>query len=139
MGNWRVVQIEGSCETEDVDPLRRYLAVGFEDPRWGPLHCGGIAGLPNWASEEIDVCGNLGERDYTVEDVRDVLLKLSGIAPSLQAKIHCGGDYEDTGCVATVSLHDGHAVIGEPEIDTVGSPSPEQMRRQLMAQLTGQR
>ena len=67
MGDWKAVQIEGTCGTEDVNALRRYLGVGFEDERWGPLHNGGMAGLPNWAAEKISACGNLGERGFSID------------------------------------------------------------------------
>lgn len=139
MGDWRAVQIEGTCGAEDVVALRKHLAVGFEDERWGPLHNGGISGLPNWADAEIDACGNLGERGYTEECVRDELLKMSAIAPSLDVKVHCGGEDEDVECVATVTLSSGQADVGEPEVDSVATASPEQMRANMMSQLFGGR
>jgi len=135
MGNWRTVQIEGTCAATDIAALRQYLAAGCEDPRWGPLHCGGACGLPNWADEEINVCGNLGERGFTPEDLRDELLKLCGVAPSLAVDVHCGGDYEDTKCVATVHLERGRSVVLDPQIEAVGQPSPEQIEQQVMAML----
>ena len=139
MGNWRTVQIEGTCDAADVPALKEYLAVDFSDPRWGPLHNGGMGGLPNWAAEKIEACGNLGERDYTVENVRDELLKMSGVAPSLFARIHCGGDNESTTCVATVTISRGYAVTHEPKVEEVSTPSADQVRANMMAQLSGRR
>lgn len=139
MGNWRAVQIEGTCDAGEVAALKQYLAVDFDDHRWGPLHNGGAGGLPNWAAEKIDACGNLGERDYSVEAVRDELLKMCGVAPSLCVRVHCGGDHEDTACIATASISRGYAVVLKPGIETVDTPSADQVRASIMAQLSGRR
>ena len=131
MGNWRTVRIIGTCNADEVAPLREEL-MSYERIRrlpvsqWGDFHCGpltisnGIMGLGDWTGERIDAHGNLFERDYSVEEVAWQLTELAKVAPSLAVKVHCGGDYEDTRCVATITLQDGAATIGEPEVKDVG-------------------
>ena len=45
MGNWRRVQVIGTCSVGDADIIRVRLNVGFTSPMWSPLCCGGIVGL----------------------------------------------------------------------------------------------
>lgn len=116
MGNWRTVHIQGTCDAAEVPALRAAI-------RWGEsmegFHCltdtGGVMGLNGWAAETIDAQGNLAERGYSVQQVADTLATLSKVAPSLRVKVHCGGDYEDTKVVATITLADGLVVVGPPE------------------------
>lgn len=121
MGNWRTVNIEGTCGVEDVPALREYLRAEFEDEqRWGCLHDGGMCGLGNWARMRIGAIGNLAERDYSPKDVADELRKIRElIAPSLRCKVHCGGDYEDLACVATVLCGDDGVTVAKPEVESV--------------------
>jgi hypothetical protein len=133
------VKIVGTCAPDDVEKLKPRLGWSddFED-----FHClrnGGVCGLPNWAREKIDVVGNLAERDFDVDDIRDTLLDLADAAPSLEVKVHVGGDYEAAECVATVTLEAGGSTIGPPEIEEVPAISEEQMRGGLLAQLSGRR
>ena len=136
MGNWRTVQIIGTCSSKDVPNLREHLTV---DNDYSNFHClsstGGICGLPNWAREHFDVIGNLAERDYSPEDVAEQLEKMVQDVPSLTVKVHCGGDYEDKKCVATVTVADGKVTIGDPEIEEVPEISQEQMKANLYSAL----
>lgn len=101
------------------------------------FHClmnGGICGLPNWAAEQIDVVGNLAERNYGPDAVAAALTTLKTVAPSLRVKVHCGGDYEDPDCVATVTLADT-ASVGPPEVTYVGAISHRQLLENTQAHI----
>lgn len=135
MGNWRRVQIIGICSNDDVPKLREALDPGKDYQNFHCLVCGGVAGLPNWADEKIDVVGNLAERDYDPRDIADQLLKLSVIAPSLRVKIHCGDDYEKPKCIKTVELYEGDVSLKEPEIETVRDISQIQLAQGLRQQM----
>ncbi len=88
-----------------------------------------------WAAKTIDASGNLAERDYSVESVAKTLEDLAKVVPSLAVKVHCGGDYEDKTCINTITLADGKATIGKPEVETIAGVSDETMRRNMMAAL----
>ena len=54
------------------------------------------------------------------------------VAPSMLLKVHCGGEYESDGCVATISVGEGLVVVGKPEVVSVAGPSDEQMLGNLV-------
>lgn len=136
MGNWMKIKIEGSCEAKDVASLEKALDSGkdFEN-----LHClsstRGPLSLPMWAAKEINVVGNLAERDYTVEDVANQLKRLAEVAPSLKVKIHCGGEFESPDCIATITLKGGEASIGEPEIEVIDKQADTATYAETLASL----
>lgn len=132
MGNWTRVKIVGSCASEHVAALMEYLSADFMDDRWGCLHNGGLAGLPNWSGEMIEAVGNLGERDFTALDIRDELEKIAKIAPSLVMQVHVGADYERENCVHTIHLLDGKAKIVNPGITTIPEISKEHIEQAFM-------
>jgi hypothetical protein len=137
MGDWRRVQIVGTCGAQDVPKLRAHLAKDFTEDGWGCLHSGGICGLPNWGRENIDVIGNLGERDYTPQSVGEELARIvEAVAPSLNVRVYVGEEYEGDKCVATVSLGEDGAVVGPPEIENVPPISEDQLRASMMAQFS---
>jgi hypothetical protein len=121
MGNWRRVQIVGTCDAKDVPSLREALTVGRNFENFLCLSStGGICGLPNWAAENIDVVGNLAERGYDEESVEEALVTLKVIAPSLAVRIHVGGENESADCIATVVLANGETrILPVPDIDSV--------------------
>lgn len=140
MGNWRRVQIIGTCDESDVRPLRVALDPGRDYSNFHPLVCGGICGLPNWAKPEIAVVGNLAERGYDADSVAETLTDLAKTAPSLRVKVHCGSDYEDAPCTATVTLgEDGVAIVGPPEVEAIPDLDEGQMHRNMLAQLSQHR
>jgi len=140
MGNWRRVQIIGTCDSADVPKLREALKPTDDYSNWHCLMNGGLCGLPPWASEQINVVGNLAERDYTPHSVAETLLKLLGIAPSLDVKVHCGGDYESDTCINTVTARSAPLVaVLEPEVATIPEISADQMNGNLFEQLTRSR
>jgi hypothetical protein len=121
MGNWTTVSMRGTLAAEHVAAVREHITA---KPDYSNFHCltgsiAGLAGLGMWAKEEIHADGNLAERDYGADSVAEVLRELVVIAPSLDLKVHVGGDYESTTTVATVTAKDGVVVIGPPEVDTV--------------------
>lgn len=121
MGNWRRVQIVGTCDSTEVAALHK--ATTFDRNKLDSFHCllggVGLAGLPNWAAKDIDAVGNLAERGYSFEDVRDTLQDLAKVAPSLNVTVHCGGDYEDDTCLVSVVLLHGKARIEPARIDKI--------------------
>jgi hypothetical protein len=135
MGNWRTVQIVGTCDRADVPGLRAQLERDPDGENFHPLVVnGGLFGLPNWAAERISAVGNLAERNYDVSDVARTIERLAIAAPSLAVKVHCGGDYEAPEVVATITLSGGVATIGPPEIATLPEISEEQIMGQFFIQ-----
>lgn len=128
MGNWRSVNIVGTCDAAEVEKLKAACLFDFDKPgegKWDSWHClswsprPSLCGLNDWVSERISAIGNLAERDYSVEDVAATLLKLVAVAPSLKIKVHCGGDYEDKKCINTIIVAGGIVTVGAPEVETL--------------------
>ena len=125
--------------------LRSWLAYsydGLDHPgleHFGPLSFNperpGLCGLGDWPAERVDRCGNLAERDYSVEDVAEELRRLVHIAPSMLLKVHCGGEYESEECVATISVGEGVVAVGGPEQPNVAGPPEGQMMGNLFQNL----
>lgn len=145
MGNWRTVNIAGSVEPADVPALRARLTYdlhGGDFRSFGPLSFDpstpGLAGLGDWVSPQISACGNLAERDYSVADVATVLAELATLAPSLRLKVHCGGDWESTTCVATITVGSGGVAVGPPEVAEVAAAGEGQVMARFAGYLTGQ-
>lgn len=143
MGNWRTVNVTGTMSEADAQALRAHLTYDFGDTatfdRFGPLSFSrkspSLCGLNDWPRETVNACGNLAERDYSVEDVADELRKLVHIAPSMLLKIHCGGEYESDDCIATISVGEGIVAVGKPEQAKVAGPSEAQMLGNFFANL----
>ena len=148
MGNWRRVQIVGTCDDEDVDALKGALdwsgnlsKIDVGDERWkvlGPLSSGGgLAGLPNWAQRSFSVVGNCFERDYSVDSIANHLETLAKVAPSLEVMVHCGADWEKEGCIATVRLKNGKAKKLKPKVKIIPEISESQMEGAMLRVLYG--
>lgn len=143
MGNWRTVQIVGTCDAKEVDALRAACAYSYDDPdTMGNFHClsfnptrPGLCGLGSWPGESMDASGNLAERNYGVEDVAETLRELVKVAPSLEVKVHCGGDYEGSECIATVTASNGSVEIGDPEVERVRGASDDEIEGRLLRNL----
>lgn len=141
MGDWRTVQIVGTCAASEVEALRKAIDPGAD---YENHHClngsdRSIAGLRNWGAEKINAHGNLAERNYDPDDVARQLEKLAIVAPSLAVKVHCGGNYEDKTCVATVILQDGKAVIGSPEVKRIAEFAEDDLERRVLQALLNAR
>ena len=146
MGNWRTVQMTGTMSPDHAAKLRDLLDwrdYGYADHE---PPCGtdclsfssvmpGLAGLGAWPAAEVNRCGNLHERDYSVEDVATALRALVHEAPSMLLKVHCGGDWESQECVATISVGEGLVVVGKPERETIEGPPAAQIQENLMRNL----
>jgi len=140
MGNWRFVNIEGTCDLSDVPALRASLTV---DRDYTDMHAlsntGGLAGLPDWSGERISAQGNLAERGYDEECVLECLEGIAKKAPSLAVRIHMGGDNEGRECVATVTLVGGKATVGKPGVETLADAPDSQVMDNMRTQMTRQR
>ena len=140
MGDWMTVQIKGTCAPEEVAALRKAVDAG---PDYANFHClcGGLGvfGLPNWARPNIDVAGNCAERNYNAESVAETLAQIAKAVPSLAVKVHCGGAYESKECVATVTLANGKATIGPPEIERLEEFSDDDIEARFLKVLLNPR
>jgi hypothetical protein len=137
MGNWRSVHIEGTCSAEDLPALRHAVCIGDD---WNRFHClchsfGSLCGLNDWTGTEIDAVGNLAERGYSVEAVAEQLKELVKVAPSLTLRVHCGGDYEDRKCVATIVVENGEVRTEPPQIETLREMGEGAMRANFIGAL----
>lgn len=139
MGIWTTVNIVGTCDRSEVSALRAAIDPGRNYENFHCLSCGGLAGLNNWASEIINAAGNLAERDYDAESVRETLEELAKKVPSLKVKVHVGRAGESLECVNTVTLDAGKAVMGPPEIQTLQEKSQEASRANFLWQMSGRR
>lgn len=135
MGNWTTVNIKGTIAPEHVQAVRKHFAKDFMDEGWGCLHGGGICGLPNLGTENINAAGNLGERDYGAEDVAKECNKVLAFAPSFDVVVHVGEDYESLEVAATVKKVDGKYQVVAPEVKTIEPISQEMMQANLFKQL----
>lgn len=125
MGDWMTVTINGTIDPADAPAAIAFVEIGQDWSRFHPLCFTGISlcGLGRWIPRDggdINVVGNLSERNYGAEAVAETLGELVAVAPSLSVKVHCGGPYEDKKCTATVTCHEGVVTIGDPEVETVG-------------------
>lgn len=138
MGNWTTVHISGMCDKKDLPALKKAIDKGND---YENFHClcntGGLCGIGDWVNEDISVVGNLAERDYGQDDIKDKLQDLAKIAPSLTLKVHVGGDYESLDCVATVVCAEGEVNINSPEINKLPSIPQGQIHGNLMMALMG--
>jgi hypothetical protein len=122
---WRLV---GRIGRADAPAAVGFVELGPDPGNWDAFHClcwpgPSLCGLGRWVpyvGGVVHAVGNLAERDYGVEDVAETLRRMVLIAPSLDVKVHCGGECEDPTCVATISARDGRVTVGPPEIEQVG-------------------
>ena len=137
MGNWRTVNMIGTCAANELDALRAACAV--DENSYKNFHClstgSGLCGLGNWPAEEISAIGNLAERDYSVEAVASQLRELVKVAPSLSLTVHCGDDYESKTCVATIRVENGNVVVDAPEVRQLMAIPEGQMQANLLKAL----
>ena len=146
MGNWRTCNIAGTMSAEHAATLREALDYGDYTASIDAMPPGvdclafssahpGLCGLGAWPAETMNRCGNLHERDYSVQDVAKALEALVRIAPSMLLLVHCGGDWESDVCVATIHVGEGLVAIGTPMVEKVTGPSESQMLGNLATNL----
>lgn len=139
MGNWRTVNLRGTMAAGDVEKANEFLDPGEDYRNWTCLSfTTGLAGLGRWPAEVINANGNLSERDYSPEDVAETLRELVRVAPSLDLKVHCGGDYEATDYIATVTVAAGIVTLGEPEVSKVKSVDEDAVLGRLFKAMRGE-
>lgn len=144
MGNWRTVHIDGSIDESQVKAARDACLYDWDfdaqdnDDLPHALSYGktpSLCGLHEWPASRINVVGNLYERDYGVDSVAEALRHVAKAAPSLRVKVHCGGEYESTNCVATITVSDGEVTVGEPEVSEIPGINQDVMMGRLFAAL----
>jgi hypothetical protein len=139
MGNWMRVEISGTCAEAEVEALKRvvrYEIMDDGDQHFGPLSSGGgLLGLSLWPATRFHDVGNCAERDYTAQDVAADLEFLANTAPSLCATVHCGADYESPRCEATVTLAEGKATVGPPEVEALPEINDDAIRGRVLKHL----
>lgn len=138
MGNWMTVSLRGTLSAADLDAAHEFVHCKDDYSNFHPL-CAvqGLAGLGQWAAEEIYADGNLSERGYGTDDIAATLREMVKVAPSLALKVHCGGDYESKECVATVTVADGEVIVGQPEVASVAGVSDVVVKGRLFDLLGG--
>ncbi len=136
VGNWKRVQIQGTCPADQAAALRAALNPGRDFENFHCLVNGGAMGLPNWAAEKIEAVGNLAERGYDEESVANTLEGLAEKAPGLEVVVHVGADYEKDECVASVALVGGKATVTEPKVEKIPPTPLGQVQDNVMAQMT---
>lgn len=143
MGNWRTVELKGKMSNQDdVKGIIEYLTVDRKDYESKASEDGifylqfgsGICGINQWVGSngEIDVCGNVYERDCEVDDLERELNRIAACYPSLDMVLHVGGDYEDTNCVASFIVRDGLVQKVEPLINELSGINSGYMKQNFM-------
>lgn len=136
MGNWTTVNMVGKCAPEDVKNIKGF--INYDDD-WEKFNClsntGGLCGLNDWADEKISVIGNLAEQDYSTDDIKEALDEIVKLAPSLELKVHVGGDYESLDCIATVEAKEGVVEVKGPEIEKLMEIPSAQINGNLLSTL----
>lgn len=150
MGNWRTVNMTGTMSEQDAAALREYLGYSHRfvtsgaarDPAWerfGPLSFNreqpSLCGLNDWPAPVVNRIGNLAERGYSVEDVAETLRELLTIAGTMMLKVHCGADWEELDCVATISVGEGLVAVGKPEVARIEEIPDAQAEANLLRAL----
>lgn len=130
MGNWRRVQIIGTCKKDEVYLLRKAISVA------APFHCLSytqvICGLGDWAKENINVVGNLAERDYQPVDIITALHKYIVLkVPSLELIIRIGGGYESDSCVGVIKVKNEIIEYLSPDINKMPEISKDHIRKNM--------
>jgi hypothetical protein len=140
MGNWRRVELIGTCDASEVRALRAAIDPGRNYDNFHCLSSGsGICGIGDWAGETINRVGNLAERDYGPDDVAEALRQLVKVAPSLALVCHCGDDYEADNCIATVTARNGEVAVVPPLTEKLPELDKGQMEKNLHAAMFNRR
>jgi hypothetical protein len=126
--NKRAVWLVGTVSAEDLPALQGLVRTGRNYIGFHALcHYGpSLDGLNDWPAQAMDAVGNLAAHGYTVEEIAEVLLWAAAAAPSLALKVHCGGDYEDAGVVATITVAGLEVTIGPPEVPRLRPTSDDE-------------
>lgn len=142
MGNWRTVNMYGHMSQDEAGDIRNFLKGAlFYDDMQAPYSLSAfrmnesLCGIGEWVSPlgEIEVCGNLSERDYDNDDIEEALKFLSAKYKSLSLTLHSGSDYEDLTCSATFHVESGEVRRCAPEVKRIMGISTELMRARMLS------
>jgi len=97
----------------------------------------GLCGLGNWIQHKPNAVGNLAERDYGVDDVKAEMEVIAKKWPKVELTIHCGDEYEDSKCIATLILKDGVVQECNPQVDTLPDMSQEMIEGRMRYAIYG--
>jgi len=131
MGNWRRVWIRGTIPEASLDAVEKFFTHDREYRNFNCLSMGdGLCGLSHWVKTEVNSIGNLAERDYSVNDIKEVLEELEKKVPhcNVELTIHAGADYESDDCISTIIMKDGVVTINPPEIKVMPPITDEQIQ-----------
>lgn len=133
MGIWRRAQIEGEItQHEDIEKLKTHIDARRDFENFGPLSVtGGMAGLPMWPARTICAVGNLAERGYEAECIKEQLEELALVAPSLRCKVHMGVEHEKSEVERTITLARGKVTVGAAEKNLLPEICEAQMHGNL--------
>jgi len=142
MGNWRTVMILGEIPEKYLKEMKAYFTYDYmKDENVGEWNClsitEGIAGLGNWIQRSPNAVGNLAERDYSVDSVKDVMKMIGEKWPDVKLTIHCGGESESDTVVNTLELKDGKVKKMKPKIETLPGMNEELMESRLKYAIYG--
>ena len=141
MGNWRTVHIDGTIDQAQVDAARKACFNDWDITADQPYHAltyskqPSLCGLHEWPTTRINAVGNCAERDFSVADVAEALRVVQQAAPSFRAKVHCGGEYEEVACVATINVTGAGVSVDAPEVLELPGISEDQMMGRLFKAL----
>ena len=97
----------------------------------------GLCGLGGWVQQRPNAVGNLAERDYSVDDVKEVMEMIGKKWPGVKLTIHCGGENESDTVVNTLELSDGKVKKLKPKMETLPGMSEELMEGRMKQAIYG--
>ena len=133
MGNWKRAHLIGKVDPNEVPILR--AACDIRSDRYYDRHHilsynsfkPTLCGLNGWVQEEIDIIGNIGEKDPHIEDIVAKFKDLVRVAPSLKLRMHVGGNYEAKEVTHTIIVYNGEVTVGPPEMKEIKEIPESQM------------
>lgn len=141
MENWRTVNIKGTIPTEHTTTMRQYFDTSFD--RFENFNClsitNGLCSLGNWIRPNVNVIGNLSERDYDINDIVEVLEMIAKKWKGCQLTVHVGDEYESLKCASTIVLENNTVKVLAPQVKKLEKISEEEVQRKMLIGLLGGR
>lgn len=123
MGNWRTVDMTGRINREDVEDICSFLSEETvpDEALCLAISFPSMCGIDKWIEDtgDIDICGNLYERDFDNDDIEKALNILAERYKSLTLTLHSGSDWESRVCSATFHVKDGVVKKCYPEVKEI--------------------
>lgn len=146
MGNWITVNMKGKVNKEEAREMVEWLKFSREtfssiaEEQLGVYYLQiitSVCGINNWvgADGNINVTGNVFERDCETEDLFNEVKALCNKFKTLELTIHVGGDYESTKCVATIVGNNERVEKLPPQIEELGEISSDNIRENFLQAL----